>query len=247
MSRARRSPASEADAAGLLFRGSKISDFRENQSAPGAVTEVPDPAGSGKQVLQMTVDNSDVAPITPTHDPRAQVLTPAIVEPGDETWWHASFYLPENFPSNVPGWVSIIEGPYGPPFGGSPPVSISADDHELRFQRNETYGYDVAYRQPIVKGQWVDILLHTKFAREGFVELWVDGQQVTFFQSEPDNFNPNDEPETQRLQMRTMDHLNDGGPNFFVLQNYREAGMFPSLTLYQGETRVGTTRASVEG
>jgi hypothetical protein len=47
--------------------------------------------------------------------------------------------------------------------------------------------------------------------------------------------------------MQTMDHTNDGGPNFFVLQNYREHDMFNSLTVYHGPTEVGTTRASVEG
>jgi hypothetical protein len=43
-----------------------------------------------------------------------------------------------------------------------------------------------------------------------------------------------------------MDQTNNGGPNFFVLQNYRERGMFESVTIFHGETRVGTTRSSVE-
>ncbi len=64
---------------GLLFSGSRIQDFEDNQSAPGAVTEVADPAGSGRQVLKMAVDNGDVAPVTPTDNPRAQLDTPAFV------------------------------------------------------------------------------------------------------------------------------------------------------------------------
>jgi hypothetical protein len=232
----------------LLFSGSQIRDFADNQSAPGAVSEVPDPAGSGAQVLKMDVENSDVAPLTPTDNPRAQLLTPAFVKPGDETWWHTSFYLPADFPKDVPGWVNVIEGPYGPPYDGSPPVAISIEEDEIRFQRGDTYDYDVPWHEPIERGKWVDVLLHTRFGSNGFVELWIDGQQVTFFDNPEDrhNFNPFHEAPTQHLEMATMDHTNDGGPNFFVLQNYREAGMFKSLTLYHGPTEVGTSREAVE-
>ena len=232
-------------AGALLFSGSQISDFSENQSAPGAVSEVPDPGGSGERVLKMTVDNGDVAPVTPTHDPRAQLLTPAFVRPGDETWWHTRFYLPASFPSRIPGWVSVVEGPYGPPFDGSPPVSIGVDDGEIRFQRNEGYESDIPWQEPIVRGRWIDIVFHTRFGRNGFVELWVDGEQVTFFEDSPHN--PLDEAPTQHLEMQTMDHTNDGGSNFFVIQNYREEDMFNSMTVYHGPTEVGTTRESVEG
>jgi hypothetical protein len=234
---------------GLLFSGSKISDFALNQSAPGAVSEVPDPAGGGEEVLRMSVENSDVAPITPTDNPRAQLLTPAFVEPGEETWWHTRFYLPRDFPNEVPGWLTVLEGPYGYPYDGSPPVSISVDDEEIRFQRDDTYRYDVPWHEPIVRGRWVDVLFHTGFGADGFVELWIDGQRVTFFDSpgDPRPFNPSGEAPTQRLQMATRDHTNDGGPNFFVIQNYRKADMFESLTVYHGATEVGTTRAAVGG
>ncbi len=144
--------------------------------------------------------------------------------------------------------MTLLEGPYGPPFDGTPPVSISVDDEEIRFQRGDTYDYDVAWQSDIVRGQWVDILFHTRFGSNGFVELWVNGEQVTFFEAgTPRIFNPSHEAPTQKLAMQTMDHTNDGGPNFFVLQNYRKAGMFKSLTIYHGPTEVGTTRASVEG
>lgn len=238
-------PSSAPANEGLLFSGSQISDFAFNQSAPGAVTEVADPAGSGKKVLKFTVDNKDVAPITPTHDPRAQLVTPAFVHPGDETWWHTRFYLPADFPSNIPGWVTVLEGPYGPPWDGSPPVSISVDDGEIRFQRDDTYAWDIPWQEPIQRGKWIDVVFHSRFGHDGFVELWIDGKQVTFFENSPHN--PLEEGPTQHLDMQTMDHTNDGGPNFFVIQNYRQANMFNSLTVYHGPTEVGTTRQSVEG
>lgn len=228
---------------GLLFSASRISEFNGNQSAPGAVTEVPDPAGGNRNVIKMTTDESDVAPITPTDDPRSQLLSPEMIEEGDELWWHTSFYLPKDFPSWVPGWVSIIEGPYGKPFYGPPPFSISADEDEIRFQRNDTYDNDIPWQQKRVTGQWVDVLVHFRFARDGWVELWIDGQQVTFF--DQDRHNPLEIAPTTRLEYKLMDYCNDKGPNFLVLQNYRERGMFDSTTVYHGPTMLGTTRASV--
>jgi hypothetical protein len=229
----------------LLFSAARIDEFNGNQSAPGAVTEVPDPAGSGKTVIKMTTDESDVYPVTPTDDPRSQLLSPEMIDPGEEMWWHTSFYLPGDFPTWVPGWVNILEGPYGKPFGGSPPFNISADEDEIRFQRNSTYENDIPWQVKRQTGKWVDVLVHFRFASDGWVELWIDGQQITFF--DQDRHNPLEIAPTTKLDYRTMDSSNNAGPNFLVTQNYREQGMFGSLTVYHGSTKVGTTRASVEG
>jgi hypothetical protein len=229
---------------GLLWSGSKIHDF-VNESAPGAITEVADPAGSDEKVLKMTVNNEDVAPVTPTDNPRAQLGSPEFVHPGDEMWWHARFYLPQDFPAWVPGWMNLMEGPYGAPWGGSPPLSVEVHDDTIRWQRNNTYETDIPWSIPIVRGQWVDVVEHFRFGHEGFVETWIDGKQITFFEPGT-SYNPLDEAETTRLDMETMDQSNDGGTNFFVLQSYRMKGMFGSLSVYQGATEVGTTRQSVE-
>jgi hypothetical protein len=229
----------------LLFRGARVSDFKLNQSAPGAVTEVADPSGSGRQVLKMTVENSDVAPVTPTSDPRAQLLSPSIIDPGEEFWWSGSFYLPGDFPSSVPGWLTVMEGPYGAPFDGTPPWHIEVSGSGLRWSRNDTYDWDVPWQMPLVKDSWVDVTVHERFADDGWVEMWVDGHQVNFFA--PGSYNPNHEPTTTRLQMATRDHSNDQGPNFTVIQSYRQANMFDSVSLFQGSMSIGTTKAAVEG
>src|SRR4051794_328863 len=62
----------------LIFAGTTIGAFATNQSAPGAVTEVPDPTGGRQKVLSLTVHDDDVAPVTPTENPRAQLLTPPL-------------------------------------------------------------------------------------------------------------------------------------------------------------------------
>jgi polysaccharide lyase-like protein len=209
------------------------------------VSEVPDPAGGGESSLKMTVSDSDVYPLTPTSDPRAQLDSPSIINPGDEFWWSSKFYLPADFPSSVPGWLTVMEGPYGAPYDGSPPWHIELNGEHIQWTRNDTYKWDVPWQMPLVRGSWVNVMLHDRFGSDGFVEMWIDGQQVTFFAGH--TYNPNGEAPTQRLEMQTMDHSNDGGPNFAVIQSYRQAGIFSSVTLFQGPMLLGSTRASVEG
>lgn len=228
----------------LLFYGSKVSDFAMNQSAPDAVSETPDPAGTGQPVMKMTVDNSDVAPVTPTADPRAQLLSPSIIDNGDEFWWSGRFLLPADFPSSVPGWLTVMEGPYGAPFDGTPPWHIEVNGDSIQWTRNDTYEYDVPWQMPLVRNSWIDVVVHERFAHDGWVEMWVDGQQVTFFSE--DTYNPNNEAPTARLPMQTRDHSNEDGPNFTVIQSYRKAGMFSSVSLFQGPMAIGTTKAAVE-
>src|SRR3954471_22062206 len=95
-------PPAGASSSDLLFYGDNVADFAMNQSAPDAVSEVPDPAGGDQPAMEMTVDNSDVAPVTPTSDPRAQLLSPAIIDNGEELWWSGRFFLPRDFPRPLP-------------------------------------------------------------------------------------------------------------------------------------------------
>ena len=234
-----------ASAAGFGFLGTQIADFPSNQSAPGAVTEVPDPAGSGETVLKMTVADDDVYPLTPTDNPRAALLTPTAIHPGEEFWWRSKFLLPRTFPASVPGWLVVLEGPYGPPFYGTPPWHIEVNRNHIQWSRNSTYGWDVPWRMPLVRGRWIHVLMHCRLSTHGFVEMWIDGRRVTFFAGA--TYDPGDVAPTGRLRMSTVDDSNDAGPNFVSLMSYRERGMFPSVTIYQGPTAVGPTPASVRG
>lgn len=228
---------------GARFVGASIGDFALNQSAPGAVTEVRDPAGSRERVLKLTVHNDDVYPVTPTDNPRASLLTPTKIRPGDEFWWRAKFLLPRDFPDRVPGWLVVLEGPYGPPFDSSPPWHIEVSGRRIAWVRNGTYGWDVPWEMPLVRGRWIHVLMHCRFSSHGFVEMWIDGHHVTFFRGH--TYNPSHHRPTHRLWMATRDHSNDDGPNFAVLMNYRKAGMFRTVTVYQGATALGSTAAAV--
>lgn len=223
-----------------LFVGRKISDFPTRQAAPGRITEVPDPLGSGETVLALNVHNADVAPITPTANPRAQLLSPELIESGDDFWLATKFLIPTDFPAITKGgWMSLIEI-HGAPFNGSSPWQIEVNSEgELAWQRNNSYDWDVPWTAPLIKGKWVTLLLHERFGGDGFVEMWLDGKPQTFF--------PGATKATQHLAMKTMDSSNNGGPNAAKIMQYREAGMFDVATLYFGALKLGRTRVSVGG
>lgn len=225
------------------FHGSSIDSFDLNQSVPGAVTEVPDPAGGGEDVFKMAVSNDDVYPRTPTQDPRAELLSPTSIQPGDQLWWSAKFLLPRDFPASVPHWVTVLEGPFGPPFAGTPPWHIEVTHQRIQWSRNHTYGWDVPWQMPLVRGRWIEVLVHCRLAVHGFVEMWIDGQRVTFFRGSP--YNPGHHAPTQRLRMRTLDSTNDGGRNYVSILNYRKRDTFPWVTVFHGPLAMGPTQASV--
>jgi hypothetical protein len=200
-------------------------------AAPGAVAVVADPLAGDRPVFRLTVDESDVYPVTPTENPRAQLLTHPAIEVGEEFWLRTSFLLPRDLPP-VPGWMSLVSV-YGPPFDGSSPWQMGIRADELMWQRNATYDYDVPWRMPLVKGRWVDVLVHQRFASDGWVEMWIDGERVTFAGG------------SRRLAMATADASNGAGPNHAKIMQYRQAGMFQTATVYFGALRVGATRASV--
>ncbi|HEX4731141.1 MAG TPA: hypothetical protein VH299_07715, partial [Solirubrobacterales bacterium] len=109
---------------------------------------------------------------------------------------------------------------------------------------NSTYGYDIPWETSIVRNKWVEVLVHCRFGTSGFVELWINGEQITFFSHSP--YNPHHEKATTRLNMATEDASNNGGTNFAVIQSYRQAGILNSVSLLQGPMLIGSTRASVE-
>jgi polysaccharide lyase-like protein len=229
---------------GQLFEGSAIGDFWINHSASGAITETSDPGGSGEKVIQMTVKDQDVYPLTPTENPRAELLSPPIITPGREFWLSTKFLVPQNYPQ-VPadGWVSLVSV-YGAPFAGASPWHLEIAGNNLQWQRNETYGYDVPFQTPLEKGRWITVLMHERFSGEGFIEMWVNGAPIDFFSSS--RYNPNHVAPTERLAMATMDATNDGNANSAKIMQYRKVGMFESGTIYFGPLRIGRTRASVE-
>ncbi|HET7445521.1 MAG TPA: heparin lyase I family protein [Solirubrobacterales bacterium] len=225
------------------FFGATIGAFSTTYAAPGAIAEVPDPLGGSRRVLRVTVHDRDVYPVTPTDNPRASLVSPSLLQPGAEIWLATEFLVPVDYPRIPPGgWVTLASF-YGPPYRSSSPWQLELSGRHLQWQRNATYGFDVPFEQRLQRGQWTSVLVHERFARRGFVELWIDGRKVRFFDG--GTFNPHHHAPTFRLKMETRDRSNDYGPNSARIGQYRKAGMFNVGTLYFGPLRIGPTRASV--
>lgn len=235
-----------SNAAGpLLFSGTSIEDFADAYAAPGAITEVPDPTGGREAVLSLDVANRDVYPLTPTENPRAELLSPDIIRPGMEFWLATELFVPTDYPAVRAGeWVSLV-AVYGAPYRGSSPWKLGLAGNSLQWQRNSTYGFDIPYKAPLVRGRWTRVLIHERFSRHGFVAMWIDGRPVRFFGD--DTYNPSRHRPVWRLKMATRDYSNGAGRNSARIMQYRKAGIFREGTIFFGPLRVGRTRAAVLG
>lgn len=207
------------------------------------ITVVPDPVlGARRQVMRFTVEDDDIGP---TRDPRAQVETPAVLEGGDEVWIGWSTLFPEDWPSRLPpggsAWLTLSEL-YGPPFDGAAPVKIGmrSGAPAVTWQRNGSYDWDVAWEQgPVLRERWYDFVLRVRLSDDpaiGFVELYLDTG---------DGWQQQSLRGRDRLHMRTLDDANGGGANYHKLALYRQRGLFPVLTVYHAEHRVGGSFAAV--
>jgi hypothetical protein len=231
----------------VLFSGTRVGAFAANESAPGAVREVPDPRGSGGNVIALTVRNRDVAPLTPTDNPRAQLLSPPLIEPGDDFWLSTAFLVPRSFP-RVRSWLTLTSV-YGPPATGSGPWDLAIDAvpggrDMLMLRRGGEYHEDIPWAVPVPRGRWTRATIHERFAKDGFIELWIDGRRVTFFARSP--YNPLGVSPTTRLRMATQGATNGGGPNAAKIMQYRQRGQFAVGTIFFAGLLIGTSRASVE-
>jgi hypothetical protein len=231
----------------LIFSGTTIGAFATNQSAPGAVTEVPDPTGGRQKVLALTVHDDDVAPVTPTENPRAQLLSPPLIKPGRTFWLSTAFLIPQSLP-RVSTWLTLTSV-YGPPAFGSGPWDIALDDvrghgNLLMLRRGDEYRYDIPWAIPVPRGRWTTVVVHERFARHGFLELWVNGQRVTFFADSP--YDPLHIGPTKRLPMATRGDSNGAGTNVAKIMQYRQRGQFQVGTVYFAGLWLGSSREAVE-
>lgn len=237
-----------------LFDGAAKSNFASSNSLNlSNTTEVSDPLGSGDTVFRMVTTDADI--VLPNKNPETNLGTNFIFEPGGEYWIGSRFLIPSGFPTSGLSvyWQQMMEV-YGPSWHGPPNLSLSVtawDDPYIQFikwGRNSLYNYDIPWCTPMVYDEWVNYLIHFKFASNGWVSLYINGQKINFFDPDgPVYYNPDGHARTTRLTTQVLQAgVNDGGDNLLLIQNYHKVG-FGTTTIYHGRTRVGNTRHSVGG
>jgi len=150
-----------------------VNDPFVNVFHPERISVVPDPAGLDRRVAEFTVTSADTGP---TADPRAQMELPRFLHDGQEIWQGLSFYLPYDFPTEVPsgGFVTHTEF-YGPPYGGTPPISFGSYAGEYRFGARLFGSGTYAWSFVPARGRWHDIVIHMRIGADGFLEMWHNG------------------------------------------------------------------------
>lgn len=190
----------------------------------------------GSRYARFTALDSDVFPLTPTENPRAQLVSPRTLYPGTERWLTWSTRFPTDFPVIPPGGWLVFWQFHGPPYTGSPSVGFGVAGDHLNIERNQTYGFDTIWTGGMNKGEWQDFALHVNFAQDetGYIELWVNGLQQIF------------KGGVRRLYMRTVELDQNSGleidPTLYRLQ-----GMFDVATLDYDAVRYDATVPTVLG
>lgn len=242
----------------LIFYGQRLDDFAQVLAAPGRVTEVIDPAGSNERVFRLLTKNEDIEPITPTGDPRAQLITPSLWYPGAEYYVHGKTFFPLSFPVLTEGQFFQYTEIFGWPFEGVAPYALYVAMEEgkefHRWQRNATYGFDVPwdYQFPLERGKWVDWIVRVRLAEGppnkehgGLIEMWFNGVKVPFF-NPAYSYNPKGHAETSALVMSILDLSNDENANAFYIGQYRKHNSMEEAVIYQAPLKIGLTKESVE-
>jgi Polysaccharide lyase len=216
------------------------------------VHAVKDPLGSGQWVGQF-----DIAPTDVTYSggkPRGDLESPELISPTQNTNVYVSIpeYVPLSTLSQSGGHGNMIAEVYGPPYGGTP--TLGFDIQQANNSTAEQYGFNYNtgngnaafpwYSAPITTNSWHTIIAHINMspnAGTGYVELWFDGQPQQIQGGSTGTAGPG-----TRLYFATWQtSVNGGSPNFLDDQLY--ANLSPNtLTEYHGESKIGTTLASVQ-
>ena len=112
---------------------------------------------------KFTTYNTDVRRYPDGTNPRSQLVTPeTVLKHGNAYWQSYRFYIPKSF-TLVPGagWVSLETGAFGYPYAGSPPLELSIENGDFRFQRNgfAPTPWQIAWGHPGCEGPVVSIHL----------------------------------------------------------------------------------------
>jgi hypothetical protein len=230
--------ARDAPRTGLLFNGTNKGAWLLDQSATSTrIRKVRNPAGTG-MALRFQTYNGDVFPLTPTTNPRAQLVTPLPLRPGREFWESYEVYVPTNFPlaASHHGWIALGSPAFGAPFAGSPSVGLEIIDGNFRFQRDgfATDPWQIAWQTPLVLGHWIRFTWHVLLSESGYVQLFMNNQQLELADGAA---------KSTTLYMPVIDQTNSLGPWFSQLSVYYKRNTFPHITLYFRDFRIATTEA----
>jgi hypothetical protein len=208
-------------APGQAWHGDRL-DAWFNQSAPtdanGArAVEITD----GTPHLRLKALDSDVAPLTPNSNPRAQLCSPPLIEQGGTYRACVDLLIPgTSLPVSIDKaggkWVEFVQFNCGPPFAGSPPLRIFTMD-------GATFGLRLAdsawgWSAPMDRDVWWRFVCEWEQATDGWYRLLVSrGLTSTPVEVVP------------QTSYATVQAANQSAPNMLILNAYMAAGTAPRI------------------
>jgi Polysaccharide lyase len=222
-----------------LFSGSAVTGWLNQSANASRVTVVQDPDAASDSVLQFNVFNSDIAPLTPTGNPRAQLITHNGVVTQNQPFWESyEVYIPASFPTSLTynSWIALGSPFYGAPWNGSPSVELQIENGDFIWRTN-AYSQkpgSILWQSPVVTNQWVRFTWYVNPAIDGFAELYVNGQPLTV------TYNGHT---GAGVDIPVIDATNDTGPWESQLSVYMEHNVFSELTMYFKNFTIATTQA----
>lgn len=131
----------------------------------------------GRGTLALAAHETDVAPLTPNSNPRAQLCSPRLIDQGATYRVEVSLNVPSTaLPATLDGsagaWVEFVQFDVGPPFAGSPPLRIMTQDG-VKFGLREADGWPYPWYVPLVRDSWWTFRMDFLHAVDGWYELSV--------------------------------------------------------------------------
>jgi hypothetical protein len=148
-------------------------------------------------------------------------------------------YLFNKLPSSY-AWAIHGSIANAPPFGGAVSSMVWSVDNDFSGNRLRLTGRDggTHWQAPMQRGQWYDWTFHVKFSENpgvGYLELWRDGNRVTFSKGS-----------TRRYFSTLSPNRQPGSCGNLQVTNYRRHRDFSVVTMYHDEVKVGTSYAAVQ-
>lgn len=244
-----------------LFKGTTIGKFAGPQTlfVAGHVTEAADPAGGHGSVIRCELHKEDTTLAPPSEDARIQLSSGAAIPKEKEVWLLQRFMVPSLANGGPPavtnaggGFLQIMQL-FAPPFETGTPLGIKLEDWNnegtnwLQFRRNGNYAFDSPWRRKVVTDHWYELQVKAKVATAGWVEMWLDGEQLTFWKEGETSTPAN--TDTTKLEYETLQAgVNDGaqGWNQWMSTVYRKKGEWEPFSLYFDTNSIATTQGDLE-
>lgn len=119
---------------GEVWDGSRLAAWT-SQSAPDDVSgpRCREVVVDGKTWIELGCFDSDVYPLTPNSNPRAQLVSPELIVSPEGYNLTLTLHvpptsLPDSWANDGYHWVELVQPFYGPPWAGSPPVRLVTMD-----------------------------------------------------------------------------------------------------------------------